>query len=51
MVRLPAPPKLRLSCAPAVPPRATTMCVNHWTSRCVRRAQGAATVGRRSVQI
>ena len=39
MARLTAPPKSRLSCAPAVPPRAMAMCVSQWTSRCVCRAR------------
>jgi hypothetical protein len=36
---------------PAVPPRATPRATRRWASRMVRRAQGAATVGRRSVKM
>jgi hypothetical protein len=34
---------------PAVPPRAPSRATSRWASRMVRRAQGAATVGRRAV--
>ena len=36
---------------PAFPPSATPRATRRWASRSVRRAQGAATVGRRSVKI
>jgi hypothetical protein len=36
---------------PAVPPRATPRATKRWASRSVRRAHGAATVGKRSVKM
>ena len=38
-------------CTPALPPKAMPRATKRWASRGVRRAQGAATVGRRSVKI
>jgi len=49
--RLVAPPPRRSSRAPGAPPRAKATCTNQPARRVVRRAEGAATVGIRSVKI
>ena len=49
--RLTARPQRWLRRTPALPPKATPRATRRWASRSVRRAQGAATVGSRSVKM